>query len=111
MVIAGVDPPIVLLKPLKVKFPLLEFNIVPFTNKLPLIPIFLVLLLKIAPVLIVRLATITPEANFTVLVLTPSPIITLGSIPDVVILFMEIVPVNLIDPGPFTPSVRVALLL
>ena len=111
MVIAGVDPPIVLLKPLKVKFPLLEFNIVPFTNKLPLIPIFLVLLLKIAPVLIVRLATLNPDAIFTVLVLTPSPIITLGSVPDPVIRFMLTDPVNLIDPGPFTPSVNVALLL
>ena len=111
MVIAGVDPPIVLLVPPKVKFPLIKLDNVPLTTKSPSIPIFFLLFSKIAPVLILRLTTLNHDAIFTVLVLTPSPIITLGSVPVDVIRFMEIVPVNLIDPGPFTPSVNVALLL
>ena len=57
MVIAGVDPPIVLLVPPKVKFPLIKLDNVPLTTKSPSIPIFFLLLSKIAPVLIVRLAT------------------------------------------------------
>ena len=46
MVIAGVDPPIVLLVPPKVKFPLIKLDNVPLTTKSPSIPIFFLLLSK-----------------------------------------------------------------
>ena len=80
---------------------------VPLFVKLPATVTVLIVAFNVAPTLIVKLLTKELAKTEIVLVLIPSPIITLGLVPVGVKIPKLVVPVNKIVPGPLTPLVVV----